>query len=158
MRISEEIFPRVCALICSTDGKKDNVMTASFLMPISFEPKYLAFSLGPKRYTFSNLKKVPEFTLNILEDKMQEVAMLCGSLSGKDVDKFKEARLHKEKSKKVKPPTIKESPISFECKVVYMEKFGDHYLVVGKVVNEVIRKKEFSPLLHKTGKIFFKIK
>jgi flavin reductase (DIM6/NTAB) family NADH-FMN oxidoreductase RutF len=158
MRISEEIFPRVCALICSNDGKKDNVMTASFLMPISFEPKYLAFSLGPQRYTFLNLKKVPEFTLNILEEQMQKVAEICGSFSGRDVDKFKEAGIHKEKSKKVKPPMIKESPISFECEVVYIEKFGDHYLVVGKVVNEVIRKKEFAPLLHKTGKIFPKIK
>ncbi len=58
MRISEQIFPRVVILICSTDGKKDNVMSASFLMPISFEPKYLAFSILPKRHTFKNLKKI----------------------------------------------------------------------------------------------------
>lgn len=158
MRISEEIFPRVCALICSTDGKKDNVMTASFLMPISFEPKYLAFSVGPQRYTFLNLKKVPEFTLNILEEKMKEIAQICGSQSGKDVDKFEVAKISKESSKKVRPPMVKECPISFECKIEKMEKFGDHYLVVGKVVNEVIRKKKFKPLLHKTKDIFPKIK
>lgn len=157
MRISEQIFPRVCALICSSDGK-DNVMTASFLMPISFEPKYLAISVSPKRKTFENLKKIKEFTLNVLSEKMKKEAEICGSWSGKEVDKFKLAKLKKEKSKFVKPPLIKNCPISFELKIEFMEEFGDHYLVVGKVLNEVIRKRNFKPLLHKTREIFLKIK
>jgi flavin reductase (DIM6/NTAB) family NADH-FMN oxidoreductase RutF len=157
MRISEQIFPRICALICSTDGKKDNVMTASFLMPISFEPKYVAFAIAPEHYSFRNLKKVSEFTLNILSEEMKEIAKICGSYSGKNVDKFKKAKLEIEKSKKVLPPMIKNCPISFECKIELMEEFGDHYLIVGKILNEKIRKKDFRPLLHKTGSIFPKI-
>jgi len=158
MRISEQIFPRVVALICTTDGKKDNVMTASFLMPVSFEPKYVAVSISPQRHSFSNLKKVPEFTLNILEEKMLEIAKICGSYSGKDTDKFKLANLKKEKSKKVKPPMIKNCPVSLECEVELIEEAGDHYLVLAKVVSETVRKKNFNPLLHKTGDIFPKIK
>jgi flavin reductase (DIM6/NTAB) family NADH-FMN oxidoreductase RutF len=157
MRISEQIFPRVVALISSTDGKRDNVMTASFLMPISFEPKYLAFSVSPKRRTFENLKKIKEFTLNILSEEMKEIAKICGSYSGKEIDKFELAKLEKEKSKFVKPPMIKNCPISFECKIELMKEFGDHYLIVGKVLNETVRKKNFKPLLHKTGEIFPKL-
>lgn len=158
MRISEQIFPRVCALICSTDGKKDNAMTASFLMPISFEPKYLAISVSPERKTFENLKKIKEFTLNILSEEMKEIAEICGSYSGEKVDKFKLAKLEKEKSKFVRPPLIKNCPISFECKIETMKEFGDHYLIVGKVLNEAIRKRNFNPLLHKTGEIFPELK
>jgi len=158
MRISEQIFPRVIALICTTDGKKDNVMTASFLMPVSFEPKYVAVSISPQRHSFSNLKKVPEFTLNILEEKMLEIAKICGSYSGKNTDKFKLANLEKEKSKKVKPPMIKDCPVSLECEVELIEEAGDHYLILAKVVSETLRKKNFNPLLHKTGDIFPKIK
>ena len=158
MRISEQIFPRVCALICSTDGKKDNVMTASFLMPVSFEPKYVAVAIAPTRFTFENLKKVKEFTVNILSEEMLKETKICGTISGRNVDKFEKAKLEKEKSKFVKPPMVKNCPISFECKIEQMKEFGDHYLVVGRVVNEVVRKKGFRPLLQKTGDIFPKLK
>lgn len=157
MRISEQLFPRVCALICTSNDEKDNVMTASFLMPISFNPKYVCFSISPFRYSFENLKKNPQFTMNILTEDMLKISEICGRYSGKNTDKFKLAGLKKEESKFIKPPMIKNCPVSFECKVEYMEKFGDHFLVIGKVVNEIIRDYEFKPLLHKTKKEYFKI-
>ena len=156
MRISEQIFPRVVALIVSVDeNRKENVMTASFLMPISFEPKYVAIAVAEERLTFENLKKTKEFTLNICSKEMKEKAIICGSYSGREKDKFELAKIEREKSKIVKPSLIKESPISFECKVEFMNKFGDHWLVVGKVVEEHVRRKEFSPLLHKSKDKFF---
>ena len=158
MRISQQIFPRAVSLICTINKKgRPNVMTASFLMPISFEPKYLAFSISPKRYSFQNLKEISEFTMNLLSKEMKKEAEICGSYSGKRVNKFKKANLIVEKSKKVKPPVIK-CPISFECKVVKMEEFGDHFLVVGQVLAEWIRKKKFKPLLHYSGDIFMEPK
>lgn len=156
MRISEQIFPRTVALIVSTN-ERDNVMTASFVMPISFNPKYLAFSLSPKRYTFENFKKIKEFTLNVCSKDMLEIAKICGTYSGRDKDKFELARLKKERSKFIKPPMIEDCPISFECKIEEMKEFGDHFLVIGKVLNEVIRRKDFEPLLHKSGDVFLAV-
>ncbi|MDI6883144.1 MAG: flavin reductase family protein, partial [Patescibacteria group bacterium] len=54
----------------------------------------------------------------------------------------------------VSPPVISNCPISFECKVVEMKEFGDHFLVVGQVLNEWSREKKFTPLLHYSGDIF----
>jgi len=157
MRISEQIWPRMVALIC-TGKEKANVMTASFVMPISFKPKYIAFSIAPQRHSFRSLQKNKEFTFNVCDEKMKEKAEVCGSYSGKDVDKFEIANLTKERAKFVRPPLIKESPISFECKVELSQLFGDHYLIVGKVVNEKIRRKKFKPLLHKTLNEYPKLK
>jgi flavin reductase (DIM6/NTAB) family NADH-FMN oxidoreductase RutF len=53
---------------------------------------------------------------------------------------------------------IKNCPISFECEIESIEKAGDHYLILARVVREIIRKKDFKPLLHKTRDIFPKIK
>lgn len=156
MRISEQIFPRTVALIVSTN-EKNNVMTASFIMPISFNPKYLAFSISPKRYTFENLKKIKEFTLNVCSQEMLEVAKICGTYSGRDRDKFEMLKLKKERSRFVKPQMIENCPIFFECKIEDMKEFGDHFLVVGKVLNEVIRKRDFEPLLHKSGDVFLTV-
>ena len=155
MRISKQIFPRCVVLVTSIDKEgKPNVMTASFVMPISFQPKYVAFSVAEERYTFKNLKEVPEFGFNVLSEDMREEAKICGSYSGKEFDKFKLANLEMEEPKEIKPPLIKNCPVSFECKIEEMKKFGDHYLVVGKVVREVIRNEEFKPLLHKSGDEF----
>ena len=86
---------------------------------------------------------------------MKEKAIICGSISGRDKDKFELTKLEKEKSKIVKSSLIKESPISFECKMEFMEKFGDHWLIVGRVVEEHVRKENFPPLLHKSKDQFF---
>lgn len=158
MRISEQIFPRCVVLITSMDREgKPNVMTASFVMPISFNPKYVAFSLAESRHTFKNLKEVPEFGLNILREDMRKEAEVCGSCSGSRENKFELANLEVEESTHIRPPLVKNCPISFECRVEEMKKFGDHYLVVGRVVSERVREREFKPLLHKTGDIFPKV-
>ena len=155
MKISQQIFPRVVALITSIDKNgKPNVMSASFLMPLSFSPKLLAISVSPLRHTFSNLKEVKEFVVNVCSKDLKEAAMICGSYSGKEVNKFELANLEIEKAKKVKPPLIKNCPLSLECKIIFMKEFGDHWLVVGEVVEEHLRRKDFEPLLHISGDKF----
>ena len=158
MRISEQLFPRPVVLITtvSVDGKP-NVMTAIFVMPVSFEPKYVAFSISPKRHTFKNLEKTREFGLNVCSEEMKRIAGICGRYSGRDVNKFELAGIEVEDSRKIKPPLVKNSPVSFECEVVDMKEFGDHFLVVGKVVEEHLREKEFKPLLHKTLNVYPRI-
>lgn len=157
MRISELLFPRLVVLVTTIDKQnKPNVMTVSFVMPVSFEPKILAFSISPHRYSFQNLKEVPEFGINVLEREQEEIAKICGTKSGREFDKFKLANLTMEKGRLIKPPLIKECPISLECKVEQTVEAGDHFIVIGRVVNEIIRRKEFVPLMHITGEKYFK--
>lgn len=156
MRISAQIFPRPVALVTTiSDDGSPNVATFSFIMPVSFEPKFVALAVGENRLTLRNLETIREFGLNVLKREQIRLAQICGSHSGKDVDKFKLAGLSVERAKEIKPPLIKEAPISLECKVEYIQKFGDHYLVVGKVVREVVREEKFDPLLHYAGDSFF---
>jgi len=155
MRISREIFPRPVVLITSVDkNNRPNVMTASFIMPVSFKPKYLAFSLSPKRYTFENLKDSGDFAVNILTKEMKKEAIICGSYSGRTSDKFKMTGLKTEEARIIKAPLIRNCPVSLECKLAFMKNFGDHFIVVGKVVKEHVREEEFEPLLHYTGSEF----
>ncbi len=151
MRISQQIWPRPVVLVCSVNREgKPNVMTASFVMPVSFEPKYLAVSIAPQRYTFENLKETKELTINVCDVSMKKAAEICGTHSGRYVDKFELANLTKEPSRKISAPCIREAPISFECVVDGMYRHGDHYIVVGEVVEEHIRRKDFVPLSHVT--------
>jgi len=157
MRISELLFPRLVVLVTTVNREgRPNVMTASFIMPVSFEPKYLAVSISPERYSFENLKEVDEFAVNVLKAEQKQAALICGTKSGREVDKFKLADLAIEKAEKIKPPLLKDCPISLECKVEKMIEVGDHFLVIGRVLSEKIRERDFEPLMHITGSKFAK--
>ena len=45
--MASKFFPRVVALVFSTDENgKESVMTANFLMPVSFNPKYVDLAIS----------------------------------------------------------------------------------------------------------------
>ncbi len=64
---------------------------------------------------------------------MQQIGV--GVKSGKDVDKFKEMKLTKEKCNFVRCPAIKESPVSIECKVDKIKELGSHHMFMAKVLS-----------------------
>ncbi|MGC9104394.1 MAG: flavin reductase family protein [Candidatus Methanodesulfokora sp.] len=157
-RISELLYPRLTVLITTCDKRgRPNVAAFSFLMPISFDPKYLAFAVAPTRHTFDNLKEVGDFVVNVPTAEMLDKVWICGKLSGRDSDKFRMTGLTPVPSRVVRPPRVEECPVQLECIVEEMKEYGDHYLVVGKVVAEHVSKLDFQPLLHLSGSTFFKV-
>ncbi|MGQ9479029.1 MAG: flavin reductase family protein [Thermoproteota archaeon] len=138
---------------CDSNGQPD-IAPFSFLMPVSFEPKYVAFAVSPKRKTYENLKEVGEFVLAVPSREMFSKAWACGTRSGRDVDKFKTLGLEAVKAKSVRPPLVKNIRVQLECKVEFMKEFGDHWLVVGRVLEEHVETLDFQPLLHYSKNVF----
>ncbi|NHV99653.1 MAG: flavin reductase family protein [Thaumarchaeota archaeon] len=154
-RISEIIFPRVTGLVITCDRQgKPNIAAFSFLMPISFEPKYVAFAVSPRRKTFENLREVGEFVLAIPPMEMINRVWACGTKSGREVDKFTLLGLETRMAKAVKPPLVRNMPVQLECRVELFKEFGDHWLVVGKVLEEHVEKLDFQPVLHYSKNVF----
>lgn len=125
------------AFLIATQGKdnKPNIMTASWLMPISSDPPYLGFAIRNTRHSYKLLKENPEFTVNIANFNLVKEVVICGRKSGKDIDKFKETKFTAEKSEKIKSPIIKECVAHLECKISREIEIGDHILVVGEVLS-----------------------
>jgi flavin reductase (DIM6/NTAB) family NADH-FMN oxidoreductase RutF len=73
----------------------------------------------PSRYTYKFMEEAGEFTVNIVPPELKKVVQHCGTVSGRDHDKFKEKQLTTLPSKKVKAPIIKECILHFECRVIY---------------------------------------
>ncbi len=154
-RISEMIFPRVTGLVITCDSKGEpDIAAFSFLMPISFEPKYVAFAVSPRRKTFENLREVTEFILAIPSRDMIDMVWACGTRSGREVDKFALLGLETEKAETVKPPLVRNMPVQLECRVELFKEFGDHWLVVGRVLKEHVEKLDFQPVLHYSKNVF----
>ena len=73
----------------------------------------------PSRYTYKLIEETGEFTVNILPLKLKEAVQYCGTVSGRDFNKFKEKGLTPIPSTKVTVPIIKEAILHFECQVLH---------------------------------------
>ena len=56
------------------------------------------FLSAPSRYSYDMIKKTGEFVINLTTEKLAFATDYCGVRSGRDVDKFKEMNLTKEKA------------------------------------------------------------
>jgi flavin reductase (DIM6/NTAB) family NADH-FMN oxidoreductase RutF len=127
--------PLPYVLITSIDSEgRPNVMGASWVTKLSFEPFLMAVSVGHKRYSHGLIKNSGEFVICYPSAEQEKQAMYCGFHSGRCEDKFARTGLTAVPSKKVRPPTIDGCTVAFECKVVQSHEVGDHTLFVGEVV------------------------
>lgn len=105
------------------DGAKANAMTIGWgsIGIIWWKPVFIAM-VRYSRYTYELLEKSKEFTVNIpLTTDLKKELSICGTKSGRDIDKFQECGFTVEKSRQVAAPIIKECDLFLECRVVYQQ-------------------------------------
>jgi len=102
-----------------SDGKP-NVMTIGWgtIGSIWGRPMFLAL-VRPSRYTYSRLEEVRDFTVNVPPRELAAAASHCGTVSGRDHDKFQEMKLTDVPSREVRAPIIQECIIHYECRTVH---------------------------------------
>jgi flavin reductase (DIM6/NTAB) family NADH-FMN oxidoreductase RutF len=119
-------------ILCTVTDKKakNNVITLGWgqIGPAyRFHPVFI-IAVSPLRYSWRFLEDIPEFVLAVPDDPLKDAAKICGSISGRDVDKFKAAGLTQVKSRYVKAPSILEAPINIECRI-YNRIEPPHYIL-----------------------------
>jgi len=72
----------------------------------------------PTRHTFSLLEASREFTLNFLPESFRDALDVCGTRSGRDLDKWKATGLATEPSTRVAVPRVAEATLALECRVL----------------------------------------
>lgn len=142
--------PVPVVMVTSTDGKgKSNIITVAWAGTVNSEPPMISISIRPERYSYDLIKETKEFVVNLVSERLIKAADFCGVKTGRQVDKFHELGLTPGKASKVTPPTIEESPVSIECKVVEIIKLGSHDMFVGEVLAVNVE----DGLLNNTGKL-----
>jgi len=108
-------------LLTTKSQGKVNTMTIGWgMLGIEWgKPIFIAY-VRKSRHTRQLLDETGEFTVNIpLENAEADVLKICGTRSGRDLDKIAHLNLTLEESQVVNVPGIKEFPITLECKVIY---------------------------------------
>ncbi|MBI4743279.1 MAG: flavin reductase family protein [Actinobacteria bacterium] len=129
------LFPCPVVLVTSVDANlKPNIITLAWVGTICSEPPMIGISIRPSRYSHKLISESKEFVVNIPSEDLVFAVDYCGVVSGKDIDKFKQAKLTSVSALQVKPPLIEECPVNIECKVKNIISLGTHDLFIGEVV------------------------
>jgi flavin reductase (DIM6/NTAB) family NADH-FMN oxidoreductase RutF len=114
---------RCGCLLVSGKMEKANVMTIGWgLIGILWGKPFFMVAVRPSRHTYNFIEDTGDFTVNVAKKGMEEIVKYCGSISGREHDKFKEKGLTLLPGKKVKSPIISECLIHYECRVVFKSK------------------------------------
>ena len=128
------LYPLPVVMVSCGTMEKANIITVAWTGIINTDPAMVYISVRPTRHSYNIIKESGEFVINLTTKDLTYATDWCGVKTGAQVDKFKEMHLTKEKSKFVKCPMIKESPVSVECRVKEIRELGSHHMFVAEVL------------------------
>ena len=140
------IVPRPIAFVStiSKDGK-NNIAPFSYFNGVCSKPPTIMFAParrgwdGKEKDTLVNIRDNKQFVVNIVSENIVEQMVMCATDFDPTVDEFDISRLNAQTSKKVLPPRLKESKVSFECELNQIVEIGDKnpgsgFIVIGTIV------------------------
>ncbi|MHA2391313.1 MAG: flavin reductase family protein [Promethearchaeota archaeon] len=127
-------FPMPAAVISVGIGDDANLITLAYVGKVCLNPPIIAISIQPKRHSYKLIEEHGEFGINYPTINQLRDMDYCGTRSGRDVNKWKELNLTKEKGSKIQVPLVKEFPWNMECKVVQRTELGTHVCYFGEVL------------------------
>lgn len=112
-----------------------NIITIAWTGIMNSEPPVVYISVRPVgRHSHRLIKESGEYVINIPSAGQARVVDYCGTVSGKDVNKFKETGLTPAPASHVKAPLIAECPVNIECRVRQAISLGSHDVFIADVL------------------------
>ena len=140
------IVPRPIAFV-STKSKDGilNLAPFSYFNGVCSNPPTIMFAPARKGYdgltkdTLNNISDTEEFVVNIVSEEIVEPMVACATDFEKEVNEFEISGLTPVDSVKVAPPCVKESKVSFECRLQTIVPVGEAepgggFVVIGNIV------------------------
>lgn len=119
--------PGPVVFVTTRDGSFINIMTISWTMVMSFEPRF-AITTGAWNCSYAALEQTRECTIAIPCADQIDLVVGVGTCSGRDTDKFTKFGLTPISGKYVSTPLIAECMANIECKVVDI--IEEHHIIV----------------------------
>lgn len=141
------IAPRPIGWIGSRDGNGIlNLAPYSFFNAVNESPPIIAFCSSSRKDTLNNVETTGEFVWNLATRSLADQMNISCKSVAPEVDEFELSGLKTEPSVEINVPRVKESPVSFECRliqIVQLKTSGgeqlNSWLVLGEVVGVHIK-------------------
>ena len=125
---------------CSRDGVL-NLAPYSFFNAFNYKPPLVGFASVGYKDSVRNIEETGEFGWNLATRPLAEAMNQSCAAVGPEVDEFQLAGLTPEPSRVIGVPRVKETPVSFECRLSQILRLTgadgtetDTWMVFGEVV------------------------
>jgi flavin reductase (DIM6/NTAB) family NADH-FMN oxidoreductase RutF len=129
--IADSVVESAVGLVLVETGNLRNAMTVSFFSEVAHHPTALWISIVKRSYTHSLIVQARRFTLAVLNQSQRQLALECGSVSGRDRDKCAGLDLYKSPGDFL---FLNGALASTGCEVLQLVDMGDHTLFVGGII------------------------
>jgi flavin reductase (DIM6/NTAB) family NADH-FMN oxidoreductase RutF len=146
------VVPRPIALATTIDGDgRVNAAPFSFFNAVSSRPPVVVLGISPGdasganggdgyKDTARNIRDSGEFVVNLVDEELAERMNICAVDFPTGVEELAMAELSPVAAVEVRPPRIREAPVSFECKRITGVSLGaQSMLEIGRVIHIHIR-------------------
>jgi flavin reductase (DIM6/NTAB) family NADH-FMN oxidoreductase RutF len=129
------LSPLPVVLVGAMVKGRPNYLVIGYISPFDFG-RYIFFSLYKKRYTRIGIHKNKTFSVNIPSVDLLRETNICGSKSGREVDK---SSLFDNFFGELKTaPMIRQCPINIECEVSEVIDYDPNEGIIGRVVKSYV--------------------
>lgn len=125
------LSPLPVVLVGALVGGRPNYLVIGYISPFNFG-KHVFFSLYKGRYTRTGIQENRTFSVNIPSETMISSVNICGSRSGRDLDKSLLFSTFYGELKTA--PMIAECPLNLECEVTEILDYDQNEGIIGRVV------------------------
>ena len=129
-----EVFSKATPLLTAGNQEKLNTMTIGWggLGTLWGKPVCTVY-VRPERYTYEFMESHEYFTVSVFGDEYKKAMAVCGTKSGRDLDKVKECALTPAYAA-FDAPYFEEAELVFVCKKLYAQDMAEEHVVDGKPV------------------------
>ncbi len=130
------IEPGCVVLVTGGTAAKSDLMAVSWQTPVqTADPCIVLLVLNRIRYTYELIRQNNELTINVPGAELLKPTHLCGTVSGRNLDKWQKSGLTPAPAAVVQPPLVAECAGHLECRVMQTFSVTTHDLVVCEVVH-----------------------
>jgi len=149
------LIPCPAVIVSVGDETESNLITLSWVANLCSNPPRMGIGVVPKRHSYGLLKRIGDFVINVPSKNQIEGTVICGTRSGRDIDKFEATGFTPKPSTQITSPMISECPLNIECRTWKIIEVGSHHLFIADVVaahiDEKVLNKDGTPDLTKMG-------
>ena len=128
-------FPTGIVVVSCSAGRPEvpNLIAVGAVSHACIEPPMLGIAIGHSRHSHKIISRSDGFVVNCPSEDQVDILDYCGSVSGREIDKFAACGLTSFPSTKISSPGILEFPLNIECAIRKSVELGSHSFFFGEI-------------------------
>ena len=132
----------VTVVTTANDAKDPQGITVNSFCSVSLHPPLILFCLDKNASCFETLHTASHFTINILSEAQEDLSHRFAHYTE---DRWKKTAFHYGKNG---CPTLENCTASLECKTSMIHEAGDHFIIIGEVLDISVSEQHPKPLIY----------